>query len=181
MPRASEPPNLDPHPPLDWLRELDRRFPSVDPTESLPVIALLRTARAVAGTMTENLARLGLTEARFTLVMMIYRLTWKQRSTTPSQLAEEAGIGRAAMTQLLDGLETGGWILRQTHGEDRRRIAVQLTTEGRRRLETYLPQHYTTLSRMLAGLSGAQRKQLVRLLAVIDDAVAGPPAQQSGR
>jgi DNA-binding MarR family transcriptional regulator len=168
MPSASEPSNLDPRPPLDWLKELGRRFPSVDPTASLPVMALLRTARAIAGTVSGNLARLDLTEARFTLVMMIYRFSWEQRQITPSQLAREAGIGRAAMTQMLDGLEASGWIVRRMDGDDRRRIAVQLTEEGRRRLEGYLPQHYSTLSRMLAGLSRTQRQHLVRLLAALD-------------
>ena len=52
-----------------------------------------------------------------------------------SSLAELLGVTRGAMTRLVDGLEGRGYVARVRSAEDRRRVAVRLTAEGRAEAE----------------------------------------------
>ncbi|WP_052955257.1 MarR family winged helix-turn-helix transcriptional regulator [Mycobacterium nebraskense] len=48
-----------------------------------------------------------------------------------SGLAERVGASSSAMTRLADGLERQGWVRRVRVPEDRRKVIVELTDEGR--------------------------------------------------
>jgi DNA-binding MarR family transcriptional regulator len=49
---------------------------------------------------------------------------------SPSRLAEELGISYAGMTGRLDALEAAGWVQRQPHADDRRRVEIEVTRSG---------------------------------------------------
>jgi len=168
MSTRREPIRLEPRPPLAWMAELERRFPNVDPSALLVMLRLINVGNALTSAFEPHFRRLGLTEARFTLVMTVYRMEHEAGAATPSALAEHAGIGRAAMSQMLDGLAEADWIERDPDPEDRRRIAVRLTRRGRRRLERYLPGHYERVSAIMQGLSKADRAALRSLLDAVD-------------
>lgn len=150
-----------------------RRFPAQDPDALAAVLRLINLGRGVTGTITPHFAKIDLTEARFTLVMMIYRMEWQFGSATPSQLAQHAGIGKAAMTQMLDGLAETGWIDRNPHPEDRRKLTIRLTPSGKRRLERFLPEHFARMGRLTAALSAADLESLNALMDKLEDGLAG--------
>ena len=90
------------------------------------------------------------------------------------QLAEQAGIGRAAMTQMLDGLESSGWIKRSPSKQDRRKLSVKLTPKAKRTLDRFLPDHYARVSKLLENLSPADRRQITILLAAVESRLPTP-------
>lgn len=49
-----------------------------------------------------------------------------------TQLVEELGLGRTAMTAVVDRLERRGWVERKPHPKDRRVALLELTTSGQR-------------------------------------------------
>ena len=132
------------------------------------MIGLGRRITALVG---GHLRRIGLTEARFTLVMIIYGMEWESAVATPSALAERAGIGRAAMTQMLDGLVKARWIERRPHAEDRRKIVIALSRPGRRRLEAFLPGHYARVRQLMATVDEADRAKLMGLFDQIETGI----------
>lgn len=82
-----------------------------------------------ATTTQEVLAEVGLQEFEYrTLHLLMIRDTPGQAS--PSALAADLGISNAGMTGRLDALEKAGWIRRSTDAEDRRRVSIEVTTEG---------------------------------------------------
>jgi DNA-binding MarR family transcriptional regulator len=48
-----------------------------------------------------------------------------------TQLVEELGLGRTAMTAVVDRLERRGWVERKPHPKDRRVALLELTDSGR--------------------------------------------------
>ena len=82
-----------------------------------------------SNTTQEVLVEVGLQDFEYqTLHLLMIRDTPGQAS--PSALAADLGISNAGMTGRLDALEKAGWIRRSTDAEDRRRVTVEVTTEG---------------------------------------------------
>ena len=197
MPRSKEPAHLRPSPTPATLEAMQRLLPGSDVAAAAPVLKLINLSRAISGWFETTFREIELTEARFSVVMMIYWAESQAQSEsrdgstpqsgapngppTPSGLAEYAGVGRASMTQLLDGLEDTGWIERRTHPDDRRKLSVALTPSGRHTLEGFLPDHYGRLSALLADLSPRDRERLTaltdRLEATLANLAPKPPTE----
>jgi DNA-binding MarR family transcriptional regulator len=158
---------MDPRPPARWLAEAKRRFPDVDPAALATTLRLVGLGHGITAFVERHLEAIGLTSARFTLLMRILGLEWDGVAATPSRLAERGGVGRAAMTQMLDGLVAGDWIERHSHPDDRRKVTVALSAEGRTRLEGFLPGHYARMAAMMAPLGPDGVAELQALLSRI--------------
>jgi DNA-binding MarR family transcriptional regulator len=108
------------------------------------------------------LAPHGLSEGRFVLLFL---LETAQDGLAPNHLAEQAGITRATVTGLLDGLEREALAERRPDpGGDRRALRVQLTDKGHRLARQLLARHSTWIAGLFAALSPAERRQLDQLL-----------------
>jgi MarR family transcriptional regulator, negative regulator of the multidrug operon emrRAB len=86
------------------------------------------------------------------------------RPLGPHELAEQLLVSPGAVTQLLDLLERQGRVDRRPHASDRRMSRVELTAAGRRVLSRAEPAVAAATNRTLAGLSGSEQQQLMRLL-----------------
>jgi DNA-binding MarR family transcriptional regulator len=71
-----------------------------------------------------------------------WEMTWPQavsllilreraEPTNATKLVEELGLGRTAMTAVVDRLERRGWVERKPHPRDRRVALLDLTSSGR--------------------------------------------------
>lgn len=82
-----------------------------------------------------------------------------------SRLAEAMGVDRSTIVAVLHALEGRGLVERRAAPEDRRSHALHLTREGRAalaRMERLVLRHEEEVA---AGLSAAERRTLMRLLA----------------
>lgn len=107
------------------------------------------------------LAPHGLSEGRFVLMFL---LEAAGGGLAPNHLAEQAGITRATVTGLLDGLEREALAERLPDPTDRRALRVQLTAKGRQLARRLFAQHSAWIAGLFANLSPAERSQLARLL-----------------
>lgn len=90
----------------------------------------------------------------------------------PLDFAELAGVTRATVTGLLDGLEREGLVKRSPHPVDRRMIMIHLTAKGRQLLSQMLPDHFCRTAGLMANLTAPEKQRLIELLAKVQ---AGTP------
>ena len=107
------------------------------------------------------LAPHGLSEGRFVLLFL---LDSASDGLSPNALAEQAGVTRATVTGLLDGLEREALVARHADTHDRRALRIQLTPKGKRVAKKVFQQHGRWIASLFGNLSAAERKQLSTLL-----------------
>jgi DNA-binding MarR family transcriptional regulator len=83
---------------------------------------------------------------------------------TPMEIARRLRVTRGSVTGLLDSLEGRGVVERRPHPGDRRMLLVDLTADGRRRLDELLPGWFLGERDIFGVLSPAEQKTLLGLL-----------------
>jgi len=99
-------------------------------------------------------------------------------SPTLSDVAKALRVTRPTATRLVDGLVQRGWIERRPDSEDRRRIHLYITPEGRavqRRVEDFI---HRAVSRRLAQLSPEDVAALHRGLQALEATLS--PSSDAG-
>ena len=107
----------------------------------------------------------GLLQGRWWVLILLMRED--NKTSTPSLLAEKAGVTRATMTGLLDSLARDGLVERIFDEEDRRRVTVTLTDAGQAKLDDVMPDYYARLRGCMAGVSEKGRQKLEKTLGKI--------------
>ena len=79
-------------------------------------------------------------------------------------IAERLIVSTASMTSLLDTLERRGLAVRLPHPTDRRKILVDVTSEGRRIVDHMLPVVHATATEAFSVLTEKERQLLIELL-----------------
>lgn len=156
-------------PSKDILRKFAERYPQADISAVSTFLYFLRVATDVSLALDQCLSRHGLLQGRWWVLILLMRED-DQRSA-PSVLAEKAGVSRATMTGLIDGLERDGLVQRVYGSEDRRSVMVQLTADGQQKLDEVMPDYYSRLRECMAGLDEVARAQLVQMLGVLQTGI----------
>jgi len=146
------------------------RYPDIDPGAVVSYLVLLRVAQDVMSVVEEFLASHSMSHGRFSVLMLLNRDPTKP--TSPSDLAAKAGVTRATMTGLLDGLEREKLVARSPDKEDRRMQLVELTPKGLKLLDGMVPDYYRLVASIMGQLSEDQKKQLIDLLTHINSSLA---------
>ncbi|WP_137719733.1 MarR family winged helix-turn-helix transcriptional regulator [Methylobacillus flagellatus] len=146
----------------ETLHKFAQRYPEADISAISSFLHLLRVATDLSSALDECLQRHGLLQGRWWVLILLMRE--ESLSSMPSTLADKAGVTRATMTGLLDGLERDGLVERIFDAQDRRRVSIRLTTSGQARLDQVMPDYYSRLRLCMAGLDEAQRAQLQAML-----------------
>ncbi|MDZ8053441.1 MAG: MarR family winged helix-turn-helix transcriptional regulator [Aulosira sp. ZfuVER01] len=144
------------------LTELAQQFSELDIPSIEACLAFLNTTSVVYAALDTHLARHQLSMGKFTVLMQLFRT--KGQGLTPSECAERSGVTRGTITGLLDGLEKDGLVKRQPHPVDRRRLIVELTSQGQQKLTQMLPEHFCRTTEMMAHLNSDEKKTLIELL-----------------
>ncbi|WP_238878532.1 MarR family winged helix-turn-helix transcriptional regulator [Achromobacter xylosoxidans] len=124
---------------------------------------VLALAGAIDRDCAARLAPRQLSEGKFVLLFLLHA---QAGGLSPHELAARAGVTRATVTGLLDGLERDGFVLRQPGLDDRRRVTVTLTPKGRAAARLF-KEHAQWIGSLFDGLSQAERRQLGDLLAKV--------------
>ena len=143
--------------------------PSFDPLNVQCLMWLFRAFNATLNAQAEELRPLGLSPSAFNVLMALHNSDG--HTLEPCQLAQRLLISRPSVTGLLDTLQAKGLVTRQPHADDRRRILVELTDEGRCVLESHFATHYAEQAATFADLSTDERETLVNLLRRVRGAV----------
>lgn len=108
-----------------------------------------------------RLGQHGLSEGKFVLLFLLHDLP---DGLSPHELAERAGVTRATVTGLLDGLERDGFLLRHPDLADRRKVAVRLTAQGQVAARDLFNQHTQWMATLFSDFSASERQTLSGLL-----------------
>ena len=133
--------------------------------------AVTQVARAMRTQLSRGLAESGLYAGQDTVVQLLS----EQDGLTPGALAQKLGVKAPTMTRTIGRMEAQGFVERRTDETDGRLTTVHLTGEGRARLDSIA--HAVGEAEQLAvrGLSGKEVKQLIKLLAVVEENLVEQP------
>lgn len=82
----------------------------------------------------------------------------------PSEISNEIGISTARVAATLNSLENKGWITRKIDVNDRRRILVDITPEGKEQVEQHFQIIMNTTTKMLEYLGEDDAKEYIRIM-----------------
>lgn len=149
-------------PSTEVLQKFAQRYPQADVSAVATFLHLLRVASDFSVALDECLSRHGLLQGRWWVLILLMREDTK--ISLPSILAEKAGVSRATMTGLLDGLERDNLVQRIYDPVDRRCVSIKLTAAGEAKLDAVMPDYYSRLRQCMQGLDEPSRQQLQRML-----------------
>ncbi|MCF6377573.1 MarR family transcriptional regulator [Nocardioides KLBMP 9356] len=94
-------------------------------------------------------------------------LSSREEGMRPSVLADELRIAPRSATDVVDGLEDRGWVIRAADPTDRRATTLTLTAEGRDLADRIEGVRRQASERVLDVLTPAQRRTLHEILTVV--------------
>ena len=121
--------------------------------QTLTLAAMIDRRRAAA------LAPQGLSEGRF---ILLFLLEGHKSGLPPHVLADQAGVARATITGLVDGMVRDGLVERHGNPDDRRSNLVVLTRKGRTLSKRVFPGQAEALAEASRGGSDAWRLLISR-------------------
>lgn len=137
----------------------EKRFPDVDVDLLVFFAQTMSIFHRVPIMMERYFHALGLSKGRFqVLIQLIHESNPEGMSI--SQLASTYRVKSATLTGIIDTLERDGYLERIPSREDRRRVFVRITDEGKALMERVLPVHYQNIVEIVGGLSVDERKML---------------------
>lgn len=86
-----------------------------------------------------------------------------------SSLANHIGLTLPSMSKLVDGLVSRGLVARDEYLEDRRRICLRITLQGKSELETVHDQTEAFLSDKMSGLTREDLAKITQSLQILKD------------
>jgi DNA-binding MarR family transcriptional regulator len=153
----------------ETLLDYSKRYPDVDPSAVQTYLFFLRVASDALAATEMNFARHGISQARFTVLALLNRNPGI--GLNPAEIASRAGVTRATITGLLDGLEEEAFIRREESRLDRRRCNIWLTDKGREFLDAIMPDHFRRIGGIMSCLPEEERCRLNQLLEKIRQGV----------
>jgi len=137
-------------------------FSEFDPGALRTLLILRAVSQYVENVLSGWFAESGLTPQKFGVLMLLFA---EEKPITLSHLRSLLLTTQANVTGLTTGLERDGLIERRVSREDQRVSFVSLSRRGKRALRSTLPAYFALSRDALGGMSGAEKKSLIALLA----------------
>ena len=141
------------------LAKLIVRYPDADIQAISDFVNLLRACSDISVAFDKLLARHSLLQGRWWVLVLLMRQD--NLTSSPTDLAEKAGVTKATMTGFIDGLEREGLVLRLPDISDRRRFLIKLTAAGEQKLDEVMPDYYRKVKALMSCLTDEQRDIMV--------------------
>ncbi len=130
---------------------------------------LLRRAHQISAAIFENTCTdVGLTQAQYGVLTVVS----SQPGVDQSSLARALAFDKVTVLRVLRGLQERGLVAREVSDTNRRQMAVRLTPAGQRLFTKAQAPVHEAYARLMAPLSGGERKTLVELLQRMTDGLS---------
>ena len=149
-------------PKYETLLAYSKRYRNVNPGAVEAFLNLLRVASDVLDATEQYFGEHGTSQGRFTVLCLLNRNP--ETPLCPADLADRAGVTRATMTGLLQGLESEGLLKRTSCAEDKRMFYVELTPKAKRYLDNVLPDWFGRVGELMNRLSEKERAVMLKSL-----------------
>lgn len=133
---------------------MDRRATEV-------LINIVRTDSVVTTALSRRFRRYGLSLSGFNALVILRQAP---EGVNPHEIADRLLVTRAAVTAILDALESKGLIRRDQSGADGRMSLIAITPTGKKLLDGLLPEHFSAERAMASVLSSNEKELLISLL-----------------
>ena len=133
---------------------------------------LKETSSALRVAMEEVLRPLGMSVTHYSCLELLAQ----RPGLSNSELARGAFVTRQTMNVLLQALERDGYVTRPAEAPVGKALPARLTPRGRRSLEKASAAVRSVEARMLAGLTGAEQSDAVRILQSMIHSLRGDSA-----
>lgn len=168
------PPEPDRHPSLDeQIAIYQREYRDLDPQVEKVVNALSRLDRRMNVAYGRQLATLGLGHAEWEVLKELV-MTGEPYQLWPGTIAKRLGLTPAAMTHRIDRMLTQGLVTREQDPENRVRVIIGVTDEGREKWLQVMRRASVFEEDLLQDLTRTERavlgELLTRLLRRVEDA-----------
>ena len=144
------------------LSKFAERYPQAEIDRVIHFLTLLRVGSDLSMVLNNFLADYGLLQGRWWVLILLMREP--DLSASPSQLAEKAGVSRATMSGLIEGLVKQGLVTRIISDQDRRHQQIKLTKAGQAKLDEIMPEYYRRVAALMQVLSKEEGEQLTDML-----------------
>jgi DNA-binding MarR family transcriptional regulator len=130
----------------------------VTPQDLAPLMA--EFGKAYTRKIISEMGRAGTTPARARLLMTLQC----HGSCKMSEIGGHLQVTPRSVTKLVDGLETEGLVVRESHPHDRRVTIIRLTPQGMLVCKESILANHTAVTTLYDHLSSADRQHLARIL-----------------
>ncbi|WP_339291543.1 MarR family transcriptional regulator [Paenibacillus sp. FSL W8-0187] len=137
------------------------------PLPTLAFFTLVETTAKLVDVSESYWKAQGLNGAR---IRILVELMKEGGTMLPSKLAQKIGVTKPNISLLLTPLEHEGFIRRDNHPQDGRKLVISITSEGQRLLIQNLPANRQRISDKMNVLNDHELKQLLDLLQKLKEA-----------
>ena len=164
--------------------------PDIDPEKIATLIRIVSGNNLIINKLEWYFSQYNLSLGRFQILIDLYfnLVGCNENGVCPAQLAERFSVKSATISGILATMEKDGFITRGRCKEDRRRVRVNLTEEGREFMKEFMPKHFRNMIILLKKVDMDELKELdVRLdklrmhLDEFADEVFGPGKEKSNK
>jgi DNA-binding MarR family transcriptional regulator len=115
-------------------RQWRRHWGSTHVAEMMAVTSIMRVQQILLARLNETLEPFGLTFARYEALMLLH---YSRRGALPlGKIGGRLQVHPTSVTNLIDGLERAGYVVRSPHPTDRRATLAGITKRGRQTAAT---------------------------------------------
>jgi MarR family 2-MHQ and catechol resistance regulon transcriptional repressor len=140
-------------------------------------INLARASDSLMARMSLQFESDGLTTGQFGILEVLLHLGPMCQKTLGEKLLRSGGN----ITLVVDNLEKHGWVRRERQKDDRRKILVHLTPEGRRVISEMVPRHVEAIVKEMRRLEPGEQEALRRICRKLGRAGDETPILKSKR
>lgn len=138
-----------------------------DPLAHRALDALVRAEASLTRRLAADLDRVGVSATGFAMLVL---LTSGGGSLELRAIRRRLGLSKATATEVLDTLESRGFVLRRRLERDRRAVAVELQDAGRNLVTHAFPAHAGRVRDAFGPLDESEKRQLAELCRKLDRA-----------
>jgi MarR family 2-MHQ and catechol resistance regulon transcriptional repressor len=142
-------------------KKLFRSYDWVEPIGSRTIIELQKTAEILQELHNSFFNKFGSSSTKFNVLVILYI---NKGGMILSEIGEEMLVTKANITGLVDRLEKEGYVCRQQHPTDRRKIMAVITEKGSEYLEIIIKQYEEWSNNMMGILQETEKKDLLSIL-----------------
>jgi DNA-binding MarR family transcriptional regulator len=135
------------------------RWPKIDPEVEAIVVRIGKLDRLLRKAAVTSLSRVGLSYEEVKVLIALHK-----GARSHGSLSRDLMVSTGAMTNRLDKLEERGLVRRERDPADRRGVLLEITPEGRKRLDAYIDLGAAREQELLDELDPAEKRQLNDLL-----------------
>jgi MarR family transcriptional regulator, 2-MHQ and catechol-resistance regulon repressor len=139
----------------------------IDPLAHRALEALVRAEASLTRRLAADLDRIGVSATGFTMLVL---LTTAGGELELRAIRRRLGASKATATEVLDTLESRGFVVRSRLESDRRAVSVALTQPGFNLVSHAFPAHAERVREAFGGLDESEKRQLTDLCRKLDRA-----------